>query len=192
MGITHTYVSAVPDDGNPNKVGSSEWNAAHTVAAQSIVTADIADANVTLGKMAASSVDSSKIVAGTLDGVQVKEGAASYANGMIPLVYAFNIAADGSAGSTTVTNKFYIYQFWIQKLTNEASGSYTVTVRNGSDICGYINVISSFNAEGCIIAGDHIIVPAYQTVADGGTISATAAGASNMACMLGVLGVRVT
>ena len=30
-GIKHTYVSAVADDGDPDEVGPSEWNAVHTV-----------------------------------------------------------------------------------------------------------------------------------------------------------------
>lgn len=202
MAITHTYVSAVPDDGNPNKVGSSEWNAAHTIAAQSIVTADIADANVTLGKMAANSVDASKVVdgsltiaelsiAGALDGSHVKEGDASYANGMIPLLYAIDIDANGTGGSVAITNKLRIMNVWVEKYVNEASGGFDVRVKNAGNTAAIVIVPDSYNSAGCVLGGNFVFYEAYQNVADGAALSVSASGASNMTCSVNILGVRI-
>lgn len=35
--VTHTYVSAVVDDEDPDEVGPDEWNATHTVPTNSII-----------------------------------------------------------------------------------------------------------------------------------------------------------
>lgn len=202
MAITHTYVSSVPDDGNPNKVGSSEWNEAHTIAAGTIVTANIADANVTLAKMAANSVDASKVVdgsltiaelslAGSLDGTHVKEGTVEYANGMVPVLYVFDVGADGAEVDVTVTNKLQLCQFTAMKVTNEASGAFTITVKNGSNACAYLNFLDSFNSAGCFGDWAVVAVPAQLTIADGGTIKVSASGASNMGCQVYVMGFRV-
>lgn len=45
MAITHTFVSAVPDDGDPATVGSDEWNASHTIGAGTITDTHVAAAN---------------------------------------------------------------------------------------------------------------------------------------------------
>lgn len=46
--ITHPYVSAQPDSGNPDEVSSDEWNAAHSLAGVIIENDQIIDENYTI------------------------------------------------------------------------------------------------------------------------------------------------
>jgi hypothetical protein len=153
---------------------------AANIAADAVETAKILNANVTLAKMAAESVDGSKIA----------EAASSSVIGAVPILYHQTIADVGAPTNydITVTSKIHVVDAWI---VNLAAGHATD------------DTIQVFNAAAAITdamkktATDHKIVHAATIdhaacdIANGGTLRFTATKATNIACEAYVLAYRV-
>jgi hypothetical protein len=77
MAIRHNFVSPIPNDPDPNIIGSLEWNDDHTIDPGSIGTTELADGSVTTPKLADGAVTTVKIADGAVTSEKLSDDAVS-------------------------------------------------------------------------------------------------------------------
>jgi len=160
-------------------VGAGTVGAA-ALAANAVETATILNANVTLAKLAAESVDGSKIA----------EAAASSVIGAVPLLYHTTIADVGAptAYDITVTSKIHVADAWI--VSTAVGHAANDTLRLSSTAANITNVMVKTDVDNAVVRAttiDH----ANADIANGGILRWTATKATNCACEAYVLAYRV-
>lgn len=155
--------------------------AAANIAANAVVTAGILNANVTLAKLAAESVDGSKLA----------EAASGSVIGAVPLLYRQTIPDVGAPTDydIVVTSKIRVVDFWI---LNTGIGAHaandTIQLKNGANAIS--NAVAKTAAVNIMVHAT-TLDPARYDIADGGTMRFTATKATNIACEAYVLATRV-
>jgi hypothetical protein len=179
-GLTATIqVLHVPGHGAAT-LGAGVVSAAN-LAADAVETAKILNGNVTLGKMAAESVDGAKIA----------ESADAAVLGAVPLLYHYRIPDVGAPTDydIVVTSKIRVVDAWI---LNTGIGAHaandTIQFKNGAN--AITNAIAKTAATDIIVRAG-TIDDARADIADGGTLRITATKATNIACEAYVLAYRI-
>ena len=153
---------------------------AANLAANAVVTAGILNANVTLAKMAAESVDGSKVA----------EAAAASVIGAVPLLYHTTIADVGAPTNydITVTSKIHVVDAWIVNLAAGHADNDTMQLFNTA--AAISNAIKKTAADH-FVAHATTIDHAAADIANGGVLRWVATKATNIACEAYVLAYRV-
>lgn len=179
-GLTATIqVLHVPGHGAAT-LGAGVVSAAN-IAADAVETAKILNANVTLAKMAAESVD----------GAKVAESADAAVLGAVPLLYHYRIPDVGAPTDydIVVTSKVRVVDAWILNTGIAAHGANdTIQFKNGAN--AITNAIAKTAATDIIVRAG-TIDDARADIADGGTLRITATKATNIACEAYVLAYRI-
>jgi len=160
-------------------LGAGTIGAAH-LAADAVETAKILNANVTLAKLAAESVDGSKLA----------EAAASSVIGAVPILYHTTIADVGAPTNydITVTSKIHVVDAWIVNLAAGHATDDTLQLSNGaSAITDAIAKTATDHAVKRATTINH----ANADIANGGTLRWIATKATNCECEAYVLAYRV-
>jgi predicted RecA/RadA family phage recombinase len=155
--------------------------AAANIAANAVETAKILNANVTLAKMAAESVDGSKIA----------ESADAAVLGAVPLLYHYRIPDVGAPTDydIVVTSKIRVVDAWILNTGIAAhAANDTIQFFNGAN--AITNAIAKTAATDIIVRAT-TIDDSRADIADGGTLKITATKATNIACEAYVLAYRL-
>lgn len=155
--------------------------AAANIAANAVETAKILNANVTLAKLAAESVDGSKVA----------ESADAAVLGAVPLLYHHTIPDVGAPTDydIVVTSKIRVVDAWIlNKGVAAHAANDTIQFFNGAD--AITNAIAKTAATDIIVRAT-TIDDSKADIADGGTLKITATKATNIACEAYVLAYRI-
>lgn len=154
---------------------------AANLAANAVETAKILNANVTLGKLAAESVDGSKVT----------ESANAAVLGAVPLLYHYTIPDVGAPTDydIVVTSKIRVVDAWILNTGIAAhAANDTIQFKNGAN--AITNAIAKTAATDIIVRAT-TIDDSRMDIADGGTLRITATKATNIACEAYVLAYRI-
>ena len=155
--------------------------AAANLAANAVETAKILNANVTLAKLAAESVDGSKVA----------ENANASVIGAVPLLYHHTIPDVGAPTDydIVVTSKIRVVDAWIVNTGIAAhAANDTIQFKNGAN--AITNAIAKTAAVDALIRAA-TIDDSRMDIADGGTLRITATKATNIACEAYVLAYRL-
>jgi len=155
--------------------------AAANLAANAVETAKILNANVTLAKMAAESVDGSKVA----------ESADAAVLGAVPLLYHYRIPDVGAPTDydIVVTSKVRVVDAWILNTGIAAhAANDTIQFKNGANA---ITDAIAKTAATDIMVHATTIDDSRADIADGGTLRITATKATNIACEAYVLAYRI-
>jgi hypothetical protein len=155
--------------------------AAANLAANAVETAKILNANVTLAKLAAESVD----------GAKVAESADAAVLGAVPLLYHYTIPDVGAPTNydIVVTSKIRVVEAWILNKGIAAHATTdTIQFKNGAD--AITNAIAKTAALDALVRAT-TIDDSKADIADGGTLRITATKTTNIACEAYVLAYRI-
>jgi len=161
-------------------VGAGTVGAA-ALAANAVETATILNANVTLAKLAAESVDGSKVA----------EAAAASVIGAVPLLYHTTIADVGAPTNydITVTSKIHVVDAWIHN-TGLAAHNTDDKLQLRSTANPITNEIAKTNVVNAVKRAT-TMDPAFVDIANGGVLRWVATKATVVSCEAYVLAYRV-
>lgn len=155
---------------------------ATALAADAVTTTKILDANVTQAKIALAS----------LDGTVAKVVADANVIGGLPVLHRVAVA-DGATGDVdvTLTHKTLVTDVWLVKTAGAGGASDTITVKNGTTA---ITDAMDINVADKAVVRAGTIDDAQYAISAGGTlrVTRTKASANNVACVVFVLGIRVS
>jgi hypothetical protein len=138
--------------------------------------------------LAAGEIIAADIAAASLTGVVAAVVANANVIGGLPVLHRIDVA-DGSADTDTVlTHKTRVLDVWAVKTATAGGAGDIVTAKNGATA---ISSAIDLNVADTLIARTTLIDDAQAEIAAAGTLKLTAVKATNCACTVYVLGVRV-
>jgi len=129
-----------------------------------------------------------ELAANSLSGLQAANVADDNVIGGIPVIHRVDIADGAGDTDVTLTHKTRVLDAWAVKTAANGGSGDTVTVKNGANA---ITSAIDLNVNDTLIARTTLINDAYHEIAASGTLKVTAANATNNACTVYVLGIRV-
>ena len=123
-----------------------------------------------------------------LDGESARPIGDTEAEGGLALLYRIDVAAAAGDTDVIVKQKIRVVDVWAVKTAANGGAGDTVTVKNGATA---ITDAMDLNATDKSVVRAGTIDDAQHEIAAGGTLRATAAQATNAACTVYVLAVRV-